>query len=99
MSVVPPARVVIVGASGYLAGFVADRLHGAGYHLRGFDRVPPPADRPFDEFVVGDITCLDDVRRGLDEQESAVHLAALVRGRNTQPLERFADVMVKGTWL
>ncbi len=98
MSVLPPARVVIVGASGYLAGFVADRLHQAGYLVRGFDRVPPPEDRPVDDIVVGDITRYDDVRRALDGQDAVVHLAALVRGRHEQSLERFADVMVKGTW-
>src|SRR5579871_3207544 len=98
MSVVPPARVLLIGASGYLAGFVADRLHRAGYYLRGFDRVPPPDGCPLDEFVTGDITRYDDVQRAMEGQQAAVHLAALVRGRNEQPLERFVDVMVKGTW-
>jgi nucleoside-diphosphate-sugar epimerase len=90
--------VLVVGASGYLGGFVVDRLHRAGYYLRGYDRVPPPDGRPLDEFVAGDITCYDEVRRAMDGQHAAVHLAALVRGRHEQPLERFVDVMVKGTW-
>jgi nucleoside-diphosphate-sugar epimerase len=98
MGVAPPSRVLVIGASGYLGGFVADRLHKAGYRLRGFDRVPAPENRPFDEFVVGDITRYDDVRRAMEGQEAAVHLVALVRGRLEQPLERFIDVMVKGTW-
>jgi nucleoside-diphosphate-sugar epimerase len=98
MSVVPPSRVLVIGASGYLGGFVGDRLHQAGYRLRGFDRVPAPDNRPLDEFVVGDITQYDDVRRAMEGQDAAVHLAALVRGRMEQPLERFIDVMVKGTW-
>jgi nucleoside-diphosphate-sugar epimerase len=98
MSIEPPARVLVVGASGYLAGFVVERLHRAGYRLRGFDRVPPPADRPLDEFVEGDVTRYDDVRRAVDGQDAVVQLAALVRGRREQPLERFVDIMVKGTW-
>ena len=97
--VVPPARVLVVGASGYLAGFVVERLRLTGYRLRGFDRVAPPADRPLDEFVEGDIARLDDVERAVAGQDAVVQLAALVRGRREQPLERFVDVMVKGTWL
>lgn len=97
--VLPPARVLLVGASGYLAGFVTTALQEAGYWLRGFDRVPPPAGRDIQEFVVGDITRLEDVRRAVAQQDGVVHLAGFVRGRWDQPLERFADVMVKGTWL
>jgi len=98
MSVEPPAYVLIVGASGYLAGFIVERLHRAGYVLRGFDHVPPPTDRPLDKFIEGDITRHDDVRRAVEGQDAVVQLAALVRGRREQPLERFVDVMVKGTW-
>jgi nucleoside-diphosphate-sugar epimerase len=98
MSVVPPSRVLVIGASGYLGGFVVDRLHHAGYRLRGYDRLPPPDERPLDEYIIGDITCYEDVRRAMDGQDAVVHLAALVRGRREQPLERFVDVMVKGTW-
>jgi nucleoside-diphosphate-sugar epimerase len=98
MSVNPPSRVLVVGASGYLAGFVVERLHRAGYGLRGFDRVPPPANRSLDEFVEGDITRYSDVWRAMAGQGAVVQLAALVRGRSEQPLERFVDVMVKGMW-
>jgi nucleoside-diphosphate-sugar epimerase len=107
MSVTPPGRVVLVGASGYLAGAVAGRLRAAGYTLRGFDRVAPPDDRGFAEFVEGDITRPDDVRRAVEGQEGVVQLVALVRGPPDRPrerwqhtpLERYVDVMVKGTWL
>ncbi len=98
VSVIPPSRILLVGASGYLAGVVGDVLHRAGYHVRGFDRVAPPANHPLDEFVVGDITRHDDVRRAMDGQDAVVQLVALVRGRHEQPLERFIDVMVKGAW-
>lgn len=98
MSIDHPARVLIVGASGYLAGFVVERLRRAGYVLRGFDRVPPPDDRPLDEFIEGDITRYGDVRRAVEGQDAVVQLAALVRDRREQPLERFVDVMVKGAW-
>jgi nucleoside-diphosphate-sugar epimerase len=98
MSALPRSRVLIIGASGFLAGFVAERLHRAGFQLRGFDRLPPPADRPLDEYVEGDITRYADVRRAVDGQDAVIQLAALVRGRREQPLERFVDVMVKGTW-
>lgn len=98
MTVLPPSRVLIVGASGYLAGFVVDRLHHAGYRLRGFDRALPPTNRPLDEFVEGDITHFDDVQRATVGQDAVIQLAALVRGRREQPLDRFIDVMVKGTW-
>ena len=99
MSVTPPANVLLVGASGYLASFVAERLCADGYRLRGFDRANPPADRPLAEFIRGDITSAGDVLRAVEGQDAVVHLVALVRGRREQPLERFVDVMVKGTWL
>ncbi|MDA8217735.1 MAG: NAD(P)-dependent oxidoreductase [Dehalococcoidales bacterium] len=98
MEIVPPARVLVTGASGYLAGFVAPRLRSAGYRLRGFDRVPPPPDRGYAEFVLGDITRFSDVREAVEGQDAVVHLVAIVRDKLEQPLERFVDVMVKGTW-
>lgn len=98
MAIMPPAPVLVTGASGYLAGFVVDRLKASGYYLSGFDKIPPPPGRPLDNFVVGDITKYGDVCRAVTGQHAVIHLAGLVRGRWEQPLERFADVMVKGTW-
>jgi len=98
-SVQPPARLLVVGASGCLAGFVVAALQAAGYRLRGFDRVPLPADRVVDEFVVGDMTYQEDVRQAVAGQDGVILLAGLVRGRRDEPLQRFADVMVRRTWL
>jgi nucleoside-diphosphate-sugar epimerase len=99
-AVLPPARVLVVGASGYLGGYVVSTLIAAGYLVRGLDRVPPPSDRsPSYDFLIGDLTAPTDVQAAVASQAAVVHLVGLVRGRREQPLERFADVMVKGTWL
>ncbi|MAE60768.1 MAG: hypothetical protein CMJ49_05355 [Planctomycetaceae bacterium] len=90
-------RVLVTGASGYLAGFVIDRLRH-DHDLTLFDRVPPGEDRTDLRFVEGDVTSEDDVRRACADQDAVVHTIALVRERMGQPAAAFAEVMVKGTW-
>ena len=90
-------RLLISGASGYLSGFVIDRLRPQ-YDLTLFDRVAPRGVRDDLPFVQGDITRYDDALRACEGQDAAIHLIALVRERGGQPASAFADIMVKGTW-
>jgi nucleoside-diphosphate-sugar epimerase len=92
-------KVLVVGASGYLARFVVEQLVERGYRVTGFDKNIPADDRPLEHFIQGDITSLESVMRAVKGQEYVINLASLVRGRNLAPLSTFIDVMVKGTWL
>ncbi|MFC4597648.1 NAD-dependent epimerase/dehydratase family protein [Cohnella hongkongensis] len=91
-------RILITGASGYLARFVVERLARQGYRLRGFDRVTPSDDRPLHDFVQGDITSFEDIRKACEDQDIVIHLVSIVRNREHLPLGAFNDIMVKGTW-
>ena len=90
-------KILITGASGYLAQFIIDRLHGS-YKLTLTDIVEPdqvPADTTF---IKADVTNAPEIEIACAEQDAVVHLVALVRGRSDKPAPLFADVMVKGTW-
>lgn len=90
-------KILITGASGYLARFIIDRLHGT-YELTLTDIVEPDDVPANTTFIKADVTNSAEIEAACAEQDAVVHLVALVRGRSDKPLSLFADVMVKGTW-
>lgn len=90
-------KILITGASGYLAQFIIDRLHGT-YELTLTDIVEPDQVPANTTFIKADVTNASEIEAACAEQDAVVHLVALVRGRSDKPASLFADVMVKGTW-
>lgn len=90
-------KILITGASGYLAGFVIERLRAA-HELTLFDRQEPRAEFAALPFVQGDILEFEKVKAACENHDAVVHLVALVRERFGMPLGAYSDVMVKGTW-
>ena len=90
-------KILITGASGYLAQFIIDRLQDA-YRLTLTDIVEPDDVPANATFIKADVTNSAEIEAACTEQDAVVHLVALVRGRSDKPLSLFADVMVKGTW-
>ena len=90
-------KVLITGASGYLAQFIIERLH-TKYQLTLTDIVEPKSDFDGTAFISADVTKASEIEAACAEQDVVVHLVALVRERHGKPLSLFADVMVKGTW-
>ena len=90
-------KILITGASGYLAQFIIDQLRDT-YHLTLADIVEPDNMPTNTTFIKADVTNSAEIEAACAEQDAVVHLVALVRGRSDKPLSLFADVMVKGTW-
>lgn len=91
-------RVLILGAAGYLAGFVIQRLR-ARYDLTLADIAEPSGEAAAGlPFLRTDVTDAEAVARACAGQDALVRLVALVRERFDKPPPLFADVMVKGTW-
>lgn len=90
-------KILITGASGYLAQFIIDRLHDT-YELTLTDIVEPDQVPANTTFIKTDVTNASEIEAACAGQDAVVHLVALVRGRSDKPLSLFADVMVKGTW-
>ncbi len=90
-------KILITGASGYLAQFVIDRLHDT-YELTLTDIVEPDQVPKNTTFIKADVTNAAEIEAACAAQDAVVHLVALVRGRSDKPASLFADVMVKGTW-
>ena len=93
----PIEKILITGASGYLARFIIDRLRGA-YQLTLTDIVEPEIPFPDTTFIKADVMHPSEIEAACAGQDAVVHLVALVRGRSGKPASLFADVMVKGTW-
>jgi nucleoside-diphosphate-sugar epimerase len=90
-------KVLVTGAAGYLGGALVRALEGE--HELTLADMRLPADAGGDSrWIECDVTDLDSVRPLVAEHEAVVHTVALVRGRLDQPLTRYVDVMVKGTW-
>lgn len=90
-------KILITGASGYLAQFIIERLHGA-YQLTLTDVVEPNKVCEATTFIKADVTNAAEIEAACAGQDAVVHLVALVRERHGKPASLFADVMVKGTW-
>ena len=90
-------KILITGASGYLAQFIINRLHGT-YELTLTDIVEPDQIPENTTFIKADVTNASEIEAACAAQDAVVHLVALVRGRSDKPASLFADVMVKGTW-
>ncbi len=90
-------KILITGASGYLAQFVIERLK-TKYQLTLTDIVEPKDDFRGFSYIKADVTIASEIEAACADQDAVVHLVALVRERHGKPISLFADVMVKGTW-
>ena len=90
-------KILITGASGYLAQFIIGRLRST-YELTLADIAEP--DGAFSDlaFMKVDVTNPAEIEAACEGQDAVVHLVALVRERSGKPASLFADIMVKGTW-
>lgn len=90
-------KILITGASGYLAQFIIECLH-TKYQLTLTDIVEPEREYSGTTFIKVDVTDTSEIENACAEQDAVIHLVALVRERHGKPLSLYADVMVKGTW-
>ncbi len=68
-----PKRVLVTGSTGAIGGPVAQWLLSRGHSVRGFARHPSP---DLQDYVVGDLSDRDAVRRAVEGMEVVVHLGA-----------------------
>lgn len=68
-----PKRVLVTGSTGEIGSVVAQHLLSRGHHVRGFAR---RASKDLEDYVVGDLSDQDAVRRAVEGMEVVVHLGA-----------------------
>lgn len=68
-----PKRVLVTGSTGAIGGPVAQWLLSRGHSVRGFARRPSPG---LQDYVVGDLSDQDAVRRAVEGMEVVIHLGA-----------------------
>jgi uronate dehydrogenase len=68
-----PKRVLVTGSTGAIGSVVAQHLLERGHQVRGFARRPSPGLK---DYVVGDLSDQDAVRRAVKGMEVVVHLGA-----------------------
>ena len=89
-------KVLVTGASGFIGAALCEELARAGHSVRGFDRVPPPADLACSiEAQLGDVTEPADCRRAVAGCQALCHLAARVG--DWGPASEYLRVNVGGT--
>jgi uronate dehydrogenase len=68
-----PKRVLVTGSTGAIGSVVAQRLLARGHTVRGFARRPSP---DLQDYVTGDLSDQDAVRRAVEGMEVVIHLGA-----------------------
>lgn len=68
-------NILVTGGSGFIGSHIVDKLDAAGHSVRVFDIVPPHQPTEVD-FVRGDITSREDIRRALPDMDVVYHVAA-----------------------
>jgi len=65
--------ILVTGSAGRIGRAVVAELVARGHAVRGFDRTPTPGTR---DFIIGDITNADAVKRAAQGVSVVIHLAA-----------------------
>ncbi len=97
VAVTPTRRVLVTGASGFIASHLLPRLASRGHRVRAMWRGregPGRASAPGIDWVQGDVTRPDTLGRAVFECDVIVHLAGCSAGETPGSLER---VNVAGT--
>lgn len=71
--VVQPKRVLVTGSSGAIGLPVSQHLLSRGHYVRGFALEPTPG---LEDYVVGDLSDRDAVRRAVEGMEVVINLGA-----------------------
>ncbi len=94
--------VFVTGAAGFIGGTLCRRYLGAGWTVRGVDRLPPGGDAAGSgagpggiELVAGDVTGAGPWQEAMEGADLVIHTAALVS--NTAGLDEGWRVNVGGT--
>ena len=96
-AVTPSRRVLVTGASGFIAGHLLPRLASRGHRVRAMWRGregPARTRAPGIDWVEGDVTCPDTLSRATFECDVIVHLAGCSAAEPGSSLE---TVNVAGT--
>ena len=89
-----PARIAVVGGSGFIGRVVMQRLRQAGHDAWVVDKHRDATRR--EPFVKGDVRSLPALRQACEGAEVLIHLAAEHRDDVT-PIEKYYEVNVTGT--
>ncbi|WP_292008492.1 NAD-dependent epimerase/dehydratase family protein [Chryseobacterium sp.] len=107
-------RILITGGAGFIGSKLSLALKKKGHEITILDNLSsqihgedPIIDSPLYRsildkfnFIEGDVTCREDWRHAIEDQEVIVHLAAETgTGQSMYQIERYAEVNVSGTAL
>ena len=81
--------VTVIGGSGFLGSHVADQLSEAGHHVRIYDKVKSPWERPDQEMIIGDLLDADHLNKTIAGSDAVYNFAALadLEQASNQPIE------------
>lgn len=90
-------HIVVTGGSGAIGTFVVEELLRDGHDVTVFDQVPPDSEPA--NFIQGDVTKRESVRRIPSHVDGIIHLAALLASDCTKDPVHAEQVNVYGTLL
>jgi len=96
-------NILVTGGTGFIGSHIAAALQRAGHRVRllirskkKLDRVFGILETPIDDFVIGDVTDVSAVSRGLEDCEAVVHTAGMVSTAR-KDIPRVFETNVTGT--
>jgi farnesol dehydrogenase len=88
-------KIFITGSAGFIGSVLLEKLIRRGFAVRGFSHKPPES-KPNIEYIQGDITDIESLRRGMEGCRYVFHLAAYAK--NWSPdVKTYEQINIEGT--
>lgn len=99
-------KVLVTGGAGFIGSFIVDKLVEEGHDVRIFDNLDPQVHQgkvpnflnKNAEFIKGDVTNRDELKKAIEDIEVVFHQAAAVGvGQSMYQIRHYTNVNVMGT--
>lgn len=92
----PAKKIFVTGSTGFIGSALINKLLEHGFFVRALKRTAPTEPKPNLEYIFGDITDIESLRKGMTGCDSVFHLAAYAKNWSADP-QTYTRVNIDGT--
>jgi len=89
-------KIFVTGSTGFIGSALVEKLLEQGFRVRALKRNVPTTNQPNLEYISGDITDQETLRKGMSGCSDVFHLAAYAKNWSADP-QTYTQVNIEGT--